>query len=89
MRDHADTGMARPHLLHMHRKKTLMHRAVSLPQNSAAVVQNLGDVPAELFVWVPDGHFFKAQSESQYRELRNVTDKWIDKTQGARAPSPS
>jgi hypothetical protein len=31
----------------------------------------------------------KAQSETQYRELRNVTDRWIDKTQTARAPSPS
>ena len=32
---------------------------------------------------------FKAQSESQYRELRNATEKWIDKAQSARAPSPS
>jgi len=39
--------------------------------------------------WRKATETFKAQSESQYRELRNVTDKWIDKTQGARAPSPS
>ena len=32
---------------------------------------------------------FKAQSESQYREIQNATEKWIDKTQSARAPSPS
>lgn len=32
---------------------------------------------------------FKAQSENQYREIQSVTEKWIDKTQGARAPSPS
>ena len=32
---------------------------------------------------------FKAQSESQYREIQNATEKWIDKAQSARAPSPS
>lgn len=32
---------------------------------------------------------FKAQSESQYREIQNATEKWIDKTQSARTPSPS
>jgi hypothetical protein len=32
---------------------------------------------------------FKAQSESQYREIQKATEKWIDKTQSARSPSPS
>lgn len=33
---------------------------------------------------------FKAQSESQYREIQSATEKWMDKAaQSARAPSPS
>ena len=32
---------------------------------------------------------YKAQSESQYREIQNATEKWIDKTQSTRSPSPS
>jgi hypothetical protein len=32
---------------------------------------------------------FKAQSENQYREIQNATEKWIDKAHAARAPSPS
>ena len=34
---------------------------------------------------------FKAQSETQYREIQNVTEKWMDKSQSqnVRSPSPS
>jgi hypothetical protein len=40
-------------------------------------------------LWRKLSDTFKAQSESQYREIQNATEKWIDKAQSVRSPSPS
>ena len=40
-------------------------------------------------IWRKLTDSFKAQSESQYREIQNVTEKWMDKARNPSAPSPS
>jgi hypothetical protein len=63
VRDHPNTRMALPDLGNMERKKSLMDRTMSLPQNHAAAVQDFGGVSAEIFERIPHRHLFQPQTQ--------------------------
>src|SRR5262249_45760204 len=78
MSDDPNSRMTRPHLPDMKRQKPLMHRAVSFPENHAAVVEYLIGIAAKLFIRIPDRHFLQPQAK---RVARIPTEMLIWKKQ--------
>ena len=58
MCDHVNAGMLAADFLHVLRKKTLMHRAMPLPQYDAGFAQTLRSRAAEKHERVPNHHLF-------------------------------